>query len=77
MKEYWDLAEEAMDKCAKSRLDLVGYECLVCGKIIKMKTYRNDYRGHGFMKISMIGHIKAHIKRGEITQSTVGTFSSS
>ncbi len=71
MKEYWDLVDEAMDKCVQSRLHLVGYECLVCGKIIKPKVTRNNYRAHGFMKIAMISHIKAHIKRSEITKETV------
>ena len=41
-----------------------GYQC-VCGREIKMKGVGDTQRGVGFMKISLIGHCKVHLKKGE------------
>lgn len=43
-----------------------GYKCRVCGKEIVHSNLEND-RGNGFMKVSMIGHLKRHWKEKQIT----------
>lgn len=52
MNEFWNFINNSFEWIDH------GCKCLICGKEI---THSNiDSRGNGFMKISMIGHLKKH-----------------
>lgn len=43
-----------------------GYKCLICGRKIVHSNYENN-QGDGFMRISMMGHIKKHMREKGIS----------
>ena len=54
-KEYFKYLEDNAQPIRR------GYRCRLCGREITHNNRENN-RGDGFMKISMIGHLKKHLR---------------